>query len=48
MHEDLEELKRDVALIKHILQEEGELTSEAKKQLEDARKTPISNYKKLN
>lgn len=47
MHEDLETLKRDVALIKHILQEEGELTDEAKKQLKEARKAPISDYKKM-
>lgn len=44
IHEDLEIMKRDIALIKHILTEEGELTSEAKKRLETARKTPLSQY----
>ncbi len=47
MHEDLEDLKRDISVIKHILSEEGELTEVAKKQLKEARKTPISDYKKL-
>lgn len=47
MHEDLETLKRDVAVIKHILSEEGELTEEAKSRLEKARKTPLSKYKEL-
>ncbi len=44
IHEDLEILKKDIALIKHILVEEGELTNEAKKRLETARKTPLSQY----
>ncbi len=44
IHQDLEALKRDIALIKHILIEEGELTHEAKKRLEIARKTPLSQY----
>ena len=48
MHEDLEELKRDVSVIKHILSEEGELREEAKRQLKEARKTPNSEYIKLN
>ena len=47
MHQDIEELKNDVAVIKHILSEEGELTEEAKKRLEAARKTPASKYVKL-
>lgn len=47
MHEDLEVLKRDVAIIKYILSEEGELTKNAKKRLEQARKTPITKYVKL-
>ncbi|QQG38799.1 MAG: hypothetical protein HYS32_04345 [Candidatus Woesearchaeota archaeon] len=47
MHKDLEVLKRDVAVIKYILSEEGELTEEAKKRLEKARKTTLSEYKKL-
>ena len=48
MHEDLETLKQDMALIKHILTEEGHLTEEAKKRLKDARATPNSKYVKLN
>ncbi|MBI2670646.1 hypothetical protein HYX18_01540 [Candidatus Woesearchaeota archaeon] len=47
MHKDIEILKRDVAVIKHILSEEGELTEDAKKRLIKARKTPISKYVKL-
>ncbi len=42
MHEDLEVVKADIAIIKHILSEEGELTEEAK-----TRKTPIAHYVKL-
>jgi len=44
MHEDMEVLKRDIALIKHILIEERELTEEAVKSLEEARKTPKKDY----
>ena len=44
MHKDLEELKRDMSLIKHILSEEGKLSAYAKKALEKARKTPDSEY----
>ena len=29
MHQDIEGLKNDIAVIKHILSEEGELTDEA-------------------
>ncbi len=47
MHEDLESVKRDLELIKNILVEEGDLTEDAKKKLGQARKTPISAYKKL-
>ena len=44
IHEDLEILKRDISVIKHILLEEGELTEEAIKRLEEARKTPKEDY----
>lgn len=44
MHKDLEELKQDMALIKHILSEEGKLSDYAKKSLGEARKTPDSEY----
>lgn len=47
MYRDLEELKRDVSIIKHILSQEGELTENTKKRLTKARKTPISKYVKL-
>ncbi len=47
MHEDLESMKKDVALIKHFLLEEGELTEEAKRRLEEARRTPDAEYKEL-
>ena len=47
MHHDLEELKRDMAVIKHkleLLSEEGKLSSFAKKALKEARATPDSQY----
>lgn len=47
MHEDIEALKNDVAVIKHILSEEGELTEEAKLRLQKARNTAESKYTKL-
>jgi len=47
MHEDIKTLKNDVSVIKHILSEEGELTIEARRRLETARKTLQSKYAKL-
>ena len=47
MHEDIETVKNDIAVIKHILSQEGELTEEARQRLEAARKTPASKYVKL-
>ena len=47
MHKDIEVLKNDIELIKHILSEEGELTEEAKRRLQTARKTSESRYVKL-
>ena len=44
IYEDMEIVKKDIALIKHILIEEGELTEEAVKDLEEARKTPKKEY----
>ena len=44
MHKDLEDLKRDMAIIKHILSEEGKLSGYARKELQEARKTPDSEY----
>ena len=47
IHEDLELLKQDIAVIKHILIEEGQLTDEAERRLQIARTTPLSQYTKL-
>ncbi len=47
MHKDIEVLKRDISIIKHILSEEGDLTREAKKRLAKARQTPDSQYVEL-
>ena len=44
MHEDLETLKRDIAIIKHVLLQENRLTPKAMKELEKARKTPLTKY----
>ena len=44
MHTDLEELKRDMAVVKHILSEEGKLSDYARKALAEARATPDSEY----
>jgi len=41
MEQDVEIIKRDIALIKYILIEEGELSEEAIKRLEIARNTTI-------
>lgn len=47
MHEDIEIIKNDLALIKHILSEEGQLTSETKNRLAKARKILLTEYKEL-
>lgn len=47
LHQDIETMKRDIAVIKHILSDEGSLTDEARQRLESARKTPLSSYEKL-
>ena len=44
IHKDLEELRRDVDVIKHILSEEGKLSEYAKNSLEKACNTPDSEY----
>ena len=48
IHKDLESLKRDLALIKHILSENYELSASVKKRLKKARKTDKSKYVDLN
>lgn len=37
-------LKKDVEFIKNAIAEDYELSDEAKRQLEEARKTPLSEY----
>lgn len=44
---EIELLRNDISVIKHILSQEGELTEEARKRLAAARKTPSSKYAKL-
>lgn len=44
MHNDIEELKRDIAVIKHILSEEGKLSEYAESELKEARALPDSEY----
>ena len=44
IHEDLRNLQKDMQFIKHAISEDFELSSEAKRQLEEARKTPRSEY----
>ncbi len=44
LHKEILDIKNDLAYIKNILSEEYELSDEAKKQLEIARKTPVSEY----
>ena len=41
-------MRRDVELIKHILEEDYELSEEAKEALAKARKTPESEYVDLD
>ena len=44
IHTDLIELKRDIEYIKAVLSEDFELSEHAKKALNEARKTPESEY----
>ena len=44
MHKDIEEIKKSLDFIRNILAEDYELSESAKKQLEIASKTPISEY----
>lgn len=48
MHEDIELMKKDLAVIKHILSQEGELSDWTKEQLAKARKEPASSYTDLD
>jgi hypothetical protein len=47
MHNDIELIKEDIAVIKHLLSEEGELTEEAQKRLAKARNTSEKDYLEL-
>jgi hypothetical protein len=47
LHRDILSLKRDIALIKHMLMSEGKLTEWAKKELAKARKEEESSYTNL-
>ncbi|MEK6932678.1 MAG: hypothetical protein AABW56_02685 [Nanoarchaeota archaeon] len=47
VYDEVKLLKKDIALIKYILSEEGQLTEETKRRLEIARKTPDSKYLEL-
>ena len=44
IHEDLRNLQKDVQFIKHAIAEDFELSKEAKRQLEEARRTPKAEY----
>ena len=44
IHEDLEEIKKDMAVIKHVILEEGRLNDTTKKALAEARTTPDKEY----
>jgi len=44
MHDDLELVKRELSVIRHILSEEGKLKPAARKALATARKTPAEEY----
>lgn len=46
IHKDVESLKKDIAVIKHILSEEGKLSVFAEQKLREARKTPDEEYVK--
>lgn len=44
LHKELHEMKTSVEKIKSMLEEDYELSSTAKKELVEARKTPTSKY----
>ena len=44
IHEELEALRKDVTFIRHVLSEDFELSEEAQKGLEEARKTPVKDH----
>ena len=48
LHEDIVRLRREVELIRHILEEDYELDEKIRRELEEARKTPESEYVDLD
>ncbi len=48
MHQDIELMRQDLAVIKYILSEEGQLTDWAKEQLVKARSEQASSYTDLD
>ena len=44
LHKELVGIKKDIEYIKQMIQEDFELSDEAKKALKEARKTPESEY----
>ena len=44
IHRDIKQMKSELLFLRHVMEEEYELSEEAKKQLEMARKTPRSAY----
>lgn len=44
LHDEVAELRKDVAFLKHAVSEEQELSARAKKALAKARATPESDY----
>jgi len=44
IHQELVDIKKDMAFIKHVLSEDFELSEKAKKAIRIARKTPEKKY----
>ena len=44
IHKDIADMKKSLDFIKNILAEDHELSEETRKQLDVARKTPVSEY----
>jgi len=44
IQQDIEQMKRELLFLRHVMEEDYELSEEAKKRLELARKTPRSAY----
>jgi hypothetical protein len=44
LHKELKQMRNDLHFLKHVMEEEYELSDEAKQRLEIARKTPRSDY----